>query len=167
MVHHQRETNQLDTTVGSIGFNMGLHPIGTISTPCRVQALTSGGCFWGRKGRNSIFMFVHWPPDNVHMSWLSVRGGSKSLLFVLQVSSHKVRFSCWDPCRIGWVKSKSCVLRASRVARQVKKYIFSCNDLFNYIYWGYQTALFFILSLTYFDYVIIHFNKTFQMQVND
>ena len=34
----QRTSSQLDTNVGSIGVNMGQHPCGTISTPCRVLA---------------------------------------------------------------------------------------------------------------------------------
>ena len=29
------------TTVGSIGVNMGQHPCGTLSTPCRVHVLTN------------------------------------------------------------------------------------------------------------------------------
>uniref|UniRef100_A0A4W5RNW4 Syntaxin-binding protein 5-like n=1 Tax=Hucho hucho TaxID=62062 RepID=A0A4W5RNW4_9TELE len=33
----QRTSSQLDTTVGSIGVNMGQHPCGTLSTPCRVH----------------------------------------------------------------------------------------------------------------------------------
>jgi hypothetical protein len=33
-----RTSNQLDTTVGSIGFNMGQHLGGTLLTPCRVHA---------------------------------------------------------------------------------------------------------------------------------
>ena len=35
----QRTSSQLDTTVGSIGVNMGQHPCGMLSTPCRVHAL--------------------------------------------------------------------------------------------------------------------------------
>ena len=35
----QRRFSELDTTVGSIGVNMGQHPCGTLSTPCRVHAL--------------------------------------------------------------------------------------------------------------------------------
>jgi hypothetical protein len=38
------------TTVGSIGVNMGQHPCGTFSTPCRVHALTNGGCSEGKRG---------------------------------------------------------------------------------------------------------------------
>jgi hypothetical protein len=34
-------SSQLDTTVGSIGVNMGQHPYGTLSTPCRVHTLTN------------------------------------------------------------------------------------------------------------------------------
>jgi hypothetical protein len=30
-----------DTTVGSIGVNMGQHPCGTLLTPCRAHALTN------------------------------------------------------------------------------------------------------------------------------
>ena len=37
MVHHQKTSSQLDTTVGSIGVNMGQHPCGTLSTPCKVM----------------------------------------------------------------------------------------------------------------------------------
>jgi hypothetical protein len=35
----QRTSSQLDTTVGSTGVNMGQHPCGKLSTPCRVHAL--------------------------------------------------------------------------------------------------------------------------------
>ena len=35
----QRTSSQLDTTVGSTGVNMGQHPCGMLSTPCRVHAL--------------------------------------------------------------------------------------------------------------------------------
>ena len=34
----QSKSRQLDTTVGSIGVNMGQHPCGMPSTPCRVHA---------------------------------------------------------------------------------------------------------------------------------
>jgi hypothetical protein len=34
----QKTSSQLDTTVGSIGVNMGQHPCGTLLTPCRVHA---------------------------------------------------------------------------------------------------------------------------------
>jgi predicted alpha/beta hydrolase len=37
----QRTCSQLDTTVGSIGVNMGQHPCGKLSTLCRVNALTN------------------------------------------------------------------------------------------------------------------------------
>ncbi|CDQ77046.1 unnamed protein product [Oncorhynchus mykiss] len=37
----QRTSNKLDTTVGSIGVNMGQHPCGTLSTPCRVHTPTN------------------------------------------------------------------------------------------------------------------------------
>jgi hypothetical protein len=36
----QRTSSQLDTTVVSIGVNMGQHPCGMLSTPCRVHAPT-------------------------------------------------------------------------------------------------------------------------------
>jgi hypothetical protein len=43
----QRTSSQLDKTVGSIGVNMGQHPCGTPSTPCRGHELR---LFWGQKG---------------------------------------------------------------------------------------------------------------------
>jgi hypothetical protein len=33
----QMTSSKLDTTVGSIGVNMGQYPCGTLSTPCRVH----------------------------------------------------------------------------------------------------------------------------------
>jgi hypothetical protein len=33
----QRPSSQLDTNVGRIGVNIGQHPCGTLSTPCRVH----------------------------------------------------------------------------------------------------------------------------------
>jgi hypothetical protein len=39
----QRTSSQLDTTVGSIGVNLGQHPCGMLSTPCRVHALRAKG----------------------------------------------------------------------------------------------------------------------------
>ena len=37
----QRTSRQIDTTVGSFGVNMGQHPCGTLSTPCRGHAPNS------------------------------------------------------------------------------------------------------------------------------
>ena len=37
----QRTSSQLDTTVGGIGVNMGQNSCGTLSTPCKVRALTN------------------------------------------------------------------------------------------------------------------------------
>jgi hypothetical protein len=37
----QRRSRRLDATVGSIGVNMGQHPCGTFSTPCRVHVPTN------------------------------------------------------------------------------------------------------------------------------
>ena len=37
----QKTSSQLDTTVGSIGVNMGQHLYGMLSTPCRVHVLTN------------------------------------------------------------------------------------------------------------------------------
>jgi hypothetical protein len=38
------------TTVGSNGVNMGQHPCGTLSAPCRVQALMNLTCSEGKSG---------------------------------------------------------------------------------------------------------------------
>jgi hypothetical protein len=40
----QRTSKQLDTTMGSIGVNMGQHPYGTLLTLCRVHAPANRGC---------------------------------------------------------------------------------------------------------------------------
>jgi hypothetical protein len=37
----QNTSSQLDSTVGSIGVNMGQHPCGTLSTPCRDYGATN------------------------------------------------------------------------------------------------------------------------------
>ena len=50
----QRTSSKLHTTVGSIGVNMGQHPCRTLSTPCRVHALTNLVCSEGKRGCNSI-----------------------------------------------------------------------------------------------------------------
>jgi hypothetical protein len=60
----QRTSNLLDTTVESIGVNMGQHPYGTLLTSCGVHAPMNWGCSEGRIGCNLILRmcyscFVH------------------------------------------------------------------------------------------------------------
>jgi hypothetical protein len=43
----QRSSSQLDTTMGSIGFNTGQHPCGTLSSLCHDELRL----FWGQQGR--------------------------------------------------------------------------------------------------------------------
>ena len=50
----QMTTSQLDTTVGSIGGNLGQRPCGTLSTTYRVHAPTILGYSEGKMGCNSI-----------------------------------------------------------------------------------------------------------------
>jgi hypothetical protein len=47
----QRTPSQLDTTVGSIGVNMGQHPCGMLSTACRVHAPTKWRCSECKRGK--------------------------------------------------------------------------------------------------------------------
>ena len=63
MVLHQRTSSHLETTVGSIGVNMGQHPFGMLLTPCKVHSPTNWD-FWGQKGvhlniRKGFLLFVH------------------------------------------------------------------------------------------------------------
>ena len=46
----QRHAANFDTTVRSIGVNMGQHLCGTLSAACRVHALTNVGCSEGKRG---------------------------------------------------------------------------------------------------------------------
>ena len=46
----QRTSSQLDTTMWSIGVNMGQHPCRMLSTPCRVHASMNCGCSEGKAG---------------------------------------------------------------------------------------------------------------------
>ncbi|CDQ82669.1 unnamed protein product [Oncorhynchus mykiss] len=41
MGHHPKHIKPTLTTMGRIGVNMGQHPCGTLSTPCRVRARTN------------------------------------------------------------------------------------------------------------------------------
>ena len=75
----QRASSQLDTTVGSIGVNMGQHPCGTLSTPCRVHVSDELRLFWGQKGmqlntRKVFLMFCTLSVDlNLYLlQWLCV-----------------------------------------------------------------------------------------------
>jgi hypothetical protein len=54
----QKTSSQLDTTVGSIGVNMGQHPCGTHSTTCRVHVWMNWGCSEGKTGCNSILLLL-------------------------------------------------------------------------------------------------------------
>ena len=56
----ERTSSQLDTTVGSIGVNMGQHPFGRLLTPCRVHAPMNWGCSEGKRGCNSILGRCLW-----------------------------------------------------------------------------------------------------------
>jgi hypothetical protein len=46
----QGRSSQLDTTLGSFGVNMGQHPCGTLSTPCRIHVPTNWGSSKGQRG---------------------------------------------------------------------------------------------------------------------
>jgi hypothetical protein len=54
----KRTSSQFDTTVGSIGVNMGQHPRRTLSTPCRVHATTNWGCSEKRVQPNNRMVFI-------------------------------------------------------------------------------------------------------------
>jgi hypothetical protein len=49
-------TKGYPSTVGSIGVNMGQHPCGTLSTPCRVLAPTNLGYSEGKGGLGVFLM---------------------------------------------------------------------------------------------------------------
>ena len=54
----QRTFSQLNTTVGSIGVNMGRHPCGTLSTLCRVHILKNPEAFLRAKGLSIRKVFL-------------------------------------------------------------------------------------------------------------
>ena len=50
----KRTSSQHDTTMGSVGVNMGQHPCGMLLTHCRVHTPTNVNCSEGKSGCNSI-----------------------------------------------------------------------------------------------------------------
>ena len=62
----QRTSSQHDTTVGSIGVEMGQHPCGMLLTHCS-RCTGEFRLFWGQRGQlNIVFVFLPliflWPP---------------------------------------------------------------------------------------------------------
>ena len=69
----QRTSSQLDTTVGSIGVKMGQHSCGTLSTPCRVHALTNWCCSEGNVRKMSLMFCtfsVYCSTEHPFATWL-------------------------------------------------------------------------------------------------
>ena len=80
----QRTSSQLDTTVGSIGVNMGQHPCGTLSTPCRVHAQMN----WGDLRARSV--------PNVRYTQCKVHEKRNWFNFWTQVfEDSELAVSCW------------------------------------------------------------------------
>ena len=52
----QRISSHFDTTLGSFGVNMGQHPCGMLSTPCRVHALTNCRCSGVQLNIRKVFL---------------------------------------------------------------------------------------------------------------